>query len=264
MGASVGHPERVVVVHQMGKVGSSSVYRALRGVGGVRVLFTHLMHRDILAKYVRRKRAAGQELPDHVGDSRELWRLIRHTDARIDVVTAVRDPIARNVSALFQNLPPEYACEPTRERVGALIRRFLHGYPHSVPVWWLQQHLAEALGVPVFDAPFDPERKELFLEHGRFRVLALRAEDCQAERADAIERRLGLGGVRLDRANVGAEKAYASMYRAFVREFEPPGWLVEKCYRSVMCRHFYSDEEIARFRSRWGVGSTTEASAYVA
>lgn len=250
-----------MVVHQMGKVGSTAVFKALRNVEGVRVLFTHLLQRDVLARYVGRKRGEGVALPDHVREARELWRLIRTTDRPIDVVTSVRDPIARNVSAMFQNLPLELAGEPTTEKVRALIRRFLHSYPHSLPTWWIQQHVEEALGVPVFDGSFDRERKEQFVEHGRFRVLALRAEDCQADRARSICERLGIDGLRLQRANVGTEKAYGAMYRAFVREFEPPEWLIEKCYRSEMCRHFYSEEEIARFRSRWGVRDASEVAA---
>jgi hypothetical protein len=50
---------------------------------------------------------------------------------------------------------------------------------------------------------------------------------------------------------VGAEKAYGDLYRRFLDGLHPPAEAIERAYSSRLVRHFYSPEEIARFRRRW-------------
>ncbi|MFT5424298.1 MAG: hypothetical protein ACI89L_002092 [Phycisphaerales bacterium] len=261
MSGSGSQAERVVVVHQMGKVGSIEIHKALRERGGVQAEFTHLLNRAAIAAYVRRKRADGSPIPEHVGASAHLWRMIRRTDRPIDFVCAVRGPMARNISAMFQNLPASIGLEPTPDALEAINRRFLNHYPHSTPLWWFDRQLKEPLGLDVYSQPFDHESKCLLLRSGRFRVLVLRAEDSDEIKQEAVARHLDLPGFTLRRANVGADKAYAALYQGFVRTFEPPEWLVEKCYRSRVCEHFYTAAEIDRFRARWSPASQTETEA---
>lgn len=251
MGESDTSSKRVVVVHQMGKVGSSAVYQALRERQEPRVEYTHMLNREAMSVFIRHKRAEGQAVPSHVRGSARVWRVIRRTDQPVDFVCAVRSLMARNISAMFQNLPAQFPKEPTPENLEELGRRFVQRYPHSTPLHWFDRQLHEPLGLDVYSQPFDHESKSLFLQRGRFRVLVLRAEDSNEIKQAALARHLGLSGLELGRENIAAEKGHGALYKAFVQSFTPPEHLTERCCQSRVCTHFYTAAEIDRFRSRW-------------
>ena len=55
------------------------------------------------------------------------------------------------------------------------------------------------------------------------------------------------------RKNVGAEKTYGDLYDDFVAALWPPTDVIDRAYSSRLVQHFYSPEEIARFREFWSI-----------
>ena len=62
---------------------------------------------------------------------------------------------------------------------------------------------------------------------------------------------LGLDGFEIERANVGGQKAYAEVYRRFRESIRLPDDYIEGMLSSRHMRHFYSQQEIERFRAYW-------------
>ena len=62
--------------------------------------------------------------------------------------------------------------------------------------------------------------------------------------------------VEIPRKNVGAEKDYGELYDAFVAALRPPTDVIDRAYSSRLVQHFYSPEEIARFREFWSVADS--------
>ncbi|HUF83043.1 MAG TPA: putative capsular polysaccharide synthesis family protein, partial [Acidimicrobiia bacterium] len=165
------------------------------------------------------------------------------------VVSMVREPIAQTVSAFFQ---------PAQRRgyldAGATVTSLLERFGDRLdrlPLRWFETHVEPALGIDVYAEPFDVRARFQILSTSTVRLLLLRCEDLRvaptalAELLDVDE------PVPIPRVNVGADKGYAETYAAFLAALRPSAAQLDRAYGSRLVRHFYSPDEIARFRTVW-------------
>jgi hypothetical protein len=182
-------------------------------------------------------------------------------------VTLVREPIARNISAFFQNLrlvySYDYEQELTRKGQDAVVSELLDLFreeyvarPEAMrydgdPLTWFDEELKPVFGVDVFSAPFSFETGYSIYRGDGVRVLLMRLEDLGACAAKAFEAFLGIKGFRPTPDNVGASKDYGALYRAFLDKVALPEEYMDFVYSSKYSRQFYSPAELAKFRARW-------------
>jgi hypothetical protein len=260
----------LLMVHTMGKVGSTTVVTSLiargfrdtmnlqqphflseegmafverlsiEGVGGWEKLTTnnrrYLLNSHILNKELKKKRAAGE---------------------RVKVITIVREPVATNLSGFFHNhvwwpAAVKSRCDkPLAECIAALQNQFLERYPHDVPATWFDMEIRPLYGVDVFATPFDCERG-FSIYHSDFAdVMVLKLEKLEQCAAVAFHDFLGLDDFQLVESNKAEDKSYAELYKAFRRQTTLSESYLDRMYASRMARHFYTEEEIAAFRRRW-------------
>ena len=91
---------RVCLVHQMGKVGSSSVYYSLKDKLDMPVYHTHFFSVQGIQNAKAFFRDANAAVPYNILFSQVLRRLLPIMHPTI--ITLVRDPIAREISGYFQ------------------------------------------------------------------------------------------------------------------------------------------------------------------
>lgn len=248
-----------IVVYQMAKVGSRTVYRSLRSLDLPRpVLHAHVLNElDALEERVR------QLYPDPVGTLAEIEngrrlrrRILRSRGRTWHVITLVRDPVSRDVSAFFHNLteviPDVYERYARDEIAVADIRdAFLHRYDHDAPLGWFQSQLEPVFGIDVFAVPFDTKAGYATYETPTARLLLIRLEDLETHGKAAISEFLGLDEFELVSTNLARDKPYNDLYAAFERNVTLPASYLAHMYDSRLARHFYSDSEIEAFKERW-------------
>jgi hypothetical protein len=273
--------KRPLLVYTMGKVGSSSLARSLqKAAPELDVLHLHRLVPEHLARAddLYREAARGHEgtpaartfRPHHV------W-LGQHLSGRIDrgppggdrwtVITLIRDPVARNVSSFFQNLflffgydwAGQLLSKSPDTVVADLERLFLGSYARerwwalgkdANPLTWFDDELRTVFGVDVLAEPFPTDIGFKIHEGPRARVLLIRLEDLDRCAPEAIQAFLGLRAFEPQRRNVASGKPYASLYRRFVESIDLPTEYVDRLYGSRVARHFYTERELASFRSR--------------
>ena len=269
-----------VIVHSVGKVGSSSVHATLRAAVRSRpVWHVHWLNEENLRRdaihYRERARAyrgtARMErfLPRYNWRGERLARAIRSAphDHRWDVVTVVRDPVIRNVSAFFQNLQLMFDFWPDdqlrtrspQEIAAELVEYFLACYVADAPprdrdgdpLTWFDLELRPVFGVDVFASPFAKSRGYEIYSSARARVLLLRLEDLNTIGSSAFAEFLGIDVPRTLPRNEAATKGYADVYRHFQEQLRLPREFLDRMYDSRYSRHFYTSEELERFRSSW-------------
>lgn len=238
--------EDPIVVAQMGKVSSKSVSNALEGLGGS-VYHVHHLCRDRLRTIAETYETAGK-VPPHIARSYEVLEKIVDRGKPARVISMVRDPIARNISAFFQNKNVFAAGEAD---VSELIRRFIETYPHEVPIEYFDVHIKPVFGIDVFETAFDREQRSLLATNENFSLLVLRTEDSDDSKQASLARFLNRTDISLERRNVGSDKSYASEYAEFLERIRLPQAYVDRMLGSRMARHFYTAEELAGFRARW-------------
>jgi hypothetical protein len=264
--AAVG-PTPPVLVYTAPKVASTAVTVALQAAGQS-VFHVHM----ISAASMRNLREAMRQR----GLARMKWDSLGLEDIgnalaselieprhRARVVSLVRDPVARNISFYFETLEVLWQTESAHEHVSVerLLAEFHERFRHERGVEWFDNEFKPVLGIDVYEHPFPHDKGYLRIDSGPYEVLVMRHDLDDRVKEKCLADLVGVRAITLTPRNVGAQKPYAETYREFLRRVELPEDYVERLLGSKYARHFYSPEELARFRAKWLKGSAAERSA---
>jgi hypothetical protein len=255
----------ILAVHQMARVGSVTVTRALRSrLTDHHVFHTHYLNPDTIRRqheqFQRIHRATGRAgLHREFLAARLIQARLRRTSApRLRVVTLVRDPVARTVSAFLRHFPyafPELG-EAVRDdpaNVARLADMYLGEWEfgHRFALEWFDREVRDVLGIDVYATPFPRDAGYAIYGGPKCDLLLIRAEDLDRCAAGAFREFMALPDLVLVTANRTEDQSYAEAARRFVAALSLPADYLERMYGSALARHFYSDAERAAFRSRW-------------
>lgn len=261
-GGALGPDRLPVLVYQMGKVGSRSLCQALEARSDrLSVLHLHVLTAESMARVeaIARRRWDGRPRCRHVWTSRYVAAHLGARDRPWTVITLVRDPVARNVSSFFQVLELEHGIDVTEKLRAAspeavareLLPVFLRDFDHDTPLVFLEREIGTVFGVEILGDPDAAGRGFRVYSSDAADVLLLRFEDLDRCVGPAMEAFLGLSDVRLEPRNVGDQKDYGSVYRAFRRQAALPDAYLDRMYGSRYARTFYTADELAGLRDYW-------------
>lgn len=257
-------------VHTMGKVGSSSIVRSLRKLElerEVTIYWTHFLSPEgisLLNQLHEKGYGGSEEVPQKekniLASSRVIGQQLMKKepkDKKVKVITLVRDPVATNISGFFQNYawwPPELQRrlqEGSTANLDDLSACFFSNYPHDVPLTWFDIEMTPIFGIDVFSSPFPSEKGYQIYQSERSEALLLKLEKLDEIAVDALQSFLSINNFRLVKENVGHEKWYSDIYDQFKATVRLPDSYLNKMYRSPFAQHFYREEEINAFMTRW-------------
>ena len=93
------HP---IIVYQMGKVGSFSIYMSLKEIR--KTHHVHYLREDIVERLANMQSERGFPVPGHLETSQMVNKKYMAKATPVKYIVLVRDPISRNMSAFFENL----------------------------------------------------------------------------------------------------------------------------------------------------------------
>ncbi len=248
-----------ILVYNMGKVGSRSIYETLADAE----IGVPLYHAHVLDNLDKMSDAIKKRFPNPVNSllvieqGKELRRLIDENHAQHwNIITPVRDPIARNVSRFFHSI--EEVIPDIRRQletgdisVDSLFDVYLKKWEHRSAITWFDGQFKSVFNIDVYSKPFPIKKGYDILHEGRFSLLLIRLENLDSCAEQALHEFLGLAGLKLKRSNEAAEKWYKEIYRHFMSNVDLPNEYLDEMYNSQFSQHFYSPEEIESFRSKW-------------
>jgi hypothetical protein len=252
------------VVYQMGKVGSSTVYESLRAAGVAPLDKVHYLSREGLER--ARRSYAGFDVQVPVPYEQVTERLQAEIAARRTVlwkvITLVREPIARDVSAYLQMvdlLHPDLASAtaPQLDKLARAAAAQFIGFDESrsYTCRWFDDEFARAFGIDVFEFPFDPAQGWQRIRQPNVDVLVLRLEDVNRVLEEALHAFCGRPVPMVRASSRSAEKLQAvyveDIYRQIVGRLRIPEATCRRVYASRYARHFYNPSEIECFVERW-------------
>jgi len=247
-----------VLVYQMGKVGSTAVVAALEQAGRP-VLQVHSLGEGLLDHY-RKLRREGWPVPPHVHLGLALReRLKEGWPGPLQVISLVRDPVAREVSNCFENIrmieAPLFDArgrlygEAMLRHVEAwLSREGALGYVFS----WFDRELKPSLGVDVMALPFPAERGWTVHRTPGVEVLVMQQEALGEAGPRALQAFLGAEGpVAIPEGRRREGMRFGEVYRWVRERLRLPRKVLERIYASRFCTHFYSEAQRRVFLERW-------------
>lgn len=187
------------------------------------------------------------------------------------VITGVRDAVGQNLSLLYQFL--YFNClicgdegndaqkvfqyyvqdsiinEEKRRSEGTYGYELEYRTPFLMQSWHDDVLKAE-FGIDVYQYPFDKERGYSIYKLNGYEVLVYQMEKMSSL-YDVFREFIGDSSMNFEKQNDGGEKWYAKSYKDFRKNvaFEPE--YIEKTYSGKMMQHFYSEEDICKFKEKW-------------
>ncbi|NER08179.1 MAG: hypothetical protein F6K17_39370 [Okeania sp. SIO3C4] len=235
----------LVLVHQMGKVGSVSIHRSLLKLTNddASILHTHILDKKAFYKVFYGKRLLSQSTTPFL-DQRTLISLLLLHELENNfsakswvIITAVREPIGRNISAYFQNVNldltfPSYSADNVikDEEVDQAIAAFLDNFDHERPLTWMDANVKEVFGVDVFEKAFNPDKGYEIYEQDNVKLLLIRLESLNDCCGSAFNEFLGIEDFKLVPKNQASDKKYHDLYKAFKERISLPESYVREMY----------------------------------
>jgi hypothetical protein len=133
-----------------------------------------------------------------------------------------------------------------------LSKLFLNPYEfHDRPLVWFDKELKHNFGVDVYSHDFPKEKGYSIYRNEHVEALVLKLEKLNDVASLAFKEFLDIDSFELVAANIGNEKNTSDLYRQFLNSIHLPFEYIENKYNSRFAKHFYSTEELDKFRARW-------------
>jgi Putative capsular polysaccharide synthesis protein len=253
-----------VLVYQMSKVGSTSLLYSLQfayakaGLFRVPMYHAHtLSNLDFHEQQAEQAKGPGHHLA-LVREYKQIRRAIEDQPlAHWNVVSLVRDPVARQVSDYFHHIDrhlPDWRSrwENQKLSIDEVVQNFLT--VHDPTYNWFEAEIDSIFGIDVYASAFPHEAGYgIYLRPPKGSLLVLRLEDLDRVAKPAVDQLLGIKKFKLYSFNLGGEAGYGEIYRQFKRQ-PIPNWYLEKIYSGRIARHFYTSAELEKFTRKWGGG----------
>jgi hypothetical protein len=252
-------PHSPILVYQIGKVGSRSIYEELLAMG----LPEPVLHVHMLNNIDRISRNISKRYPHPEGTLFYLrrgqmvrdWMKRGDDDTTWNVITGVREPVGRNVSAFFEMLPGMIPNIDKRYhandlQVEELHELFLHLYDQRSPAIWFDDQFKPIFDIDVYATPFPHSKGYDIYEAGHNRALLIRIEDLNRTVQPAMLEFLGMKDFSVQTRNRSEDKLYHDLAVRF-KQLPLPLHYVDQMLSSKYSQHFYTDEEREQIRLKW-------------
>ncbi len=240
--------EDIVLVYTMAKVASLSVHNSIKKTGKIHSFHEHTLDIKKIEKAFRDCRAR-KTFPSSKSVGHLIYQHKIEPGKKIKIITAVREPIARNFSAFFDVLPfyTGKNANVFSNQIEALFPIFYKSIPHDFPLNWFDREFNKMTSIDLYKKPFDHKKKYQFYKKDQAEVLLFRVDLEDEIKEKVIAEFLGLKSFKLERTNVGKNKPYAKVYKEFKEKIKIEEEYLANMMESKYTKHFYSKEEIARF-----------------
>lgn len=248
-----------IIVFQMGKVGSSSVYTALTDLDlDVPVYHAHVLNRfDVYEEGVRRTRTAPENHLEALEKGRALRRIVESGRWQTwSLVSLVRAPIPRAISDFFENVDayvPDFWPRWKRGEISLteVSEIFWTRFRDYSPIYWFDDQVRDVFDIDVFATPFPRARGYGIYASAKARLLLMRLEDLNQCGNAAVNEFFGVPHLPLAPKNSGSDKEYGALYREFIAQLRLPAEYIQEMHQSRYARHFYTPEELEAGIARW-------------
>lgn len=234
-----------VIVYTMGKVGSSTVSTSI-DAAGLLCLDVHFLQKErfltVLSAYFNDPDM--DIIPEHILDSM-LARNAIIKQNKVRIISLIRNPIMRNISAVFQN-----TLQRSVDGADAILAR-LQAYPVRTPDYWFETDFIPMTGIDVFKESIDNENDHFRFSNGKIEVLLLKLEADDDRKSALISDFIGKP-TTLTRTNEASTKWYFDLYRMIADDPRAiRSSYIEECLNLKYFRKFYSPREISEFANRF-------------
>lgn len=250
-----------ILIYQMGKVGSSTIYETIRNINvSYSLSHVHFLSEVGIDKAEQIFRETSLHvIPMHLRKSKILRKCINIESDKLKIITLTREPIGRMVSSVFHNLSifnPECVGDKGLNVNGAinLINQQLRLFdPASdFATNWFDYEFSTALNLNIYDYPFNQDKGYSVIKAKNFEILVMQVESLNFTLEIALKEFLGYeNNIPIITANVGENKQYSDHLKFVKKSILLNSDIIDFIYNTKYMKHFYSREAIKSFKNNW-------------
>lgn len=244
-----------ILIYQMGKVGSTTIEKALKEHGlnvwhGHVILGLDFYKSDRSLMYKKMSSKIKRFI------AKNIRKRMFSNENKQKIITLVRDPIARHYSFFFQalyillyehNKKDNRKEESLLEMLKAIADERIDFKFHEN---WFKYEINELIGCDVTSFSFDCDLGYGVIETQDAEILVMTCESINRNN-DIISEFCGLDTkLKLVNSNKASDKWYTSWYNQFKGELFDDAKISE-VYKSSFMSHFYTSSDINSFKSKW-------------
>lgn len=241
-----------ILIYTMAKVASSSVYHSIHKQSKQPIYHLHSLNEQKIKAAVKACFENGvMPASRSVGDL--IYREKIEKNLPVKIITSVREPIARNLSAFFEAFEYYTGVQPINwtGKTENLFSLFYQELPQEFPLQWFDEELQRMTGIDVYAKTFDASQKYQFYQKGNTEVLLFRTDLSNQKKTELIQSFLGLKDFSLQNYNVGSDKSYAQMYQQFKKQIHFPEDYLHNMLTAKYTQHFFSEVEIQQMYKQY-------------
>ncbi len=251
-----------ILIYQMGKVGSTTIYETLKHSGIENSIYHihYLSERRIINAINTYENLDRSLVPMHLRRSRILVKKIDLQNDKIKVIALTREPVGRVVSEFFQNIyyfstetlssknkvDLNLAFEKVNDRI------LSYDVDDEEAATWFDKEFKEALGIDIYNYSFDKNKGYEIIKDKNVECLIIKMEKLNEVGVAAINDFMPNSNIlELVQTNIGSEKKFSEEQKKLKSLLNFDEQTLEYIYSSKYMKHFYTDEEITSFISKW-------------
>ncbi len=225
-----------VLIYQMGKVSSSSIYHPLKKSYPGLVIHIHQFNEHC-----------------YFWEAREIYSYFKSgKQTTFKIISLIREPIGRNVSEFFHRFKM-YAGVEFKENNLTLTQireKFLSQIDHDYPLDWFDLNIKDHFGLDVYEKPFSKVGYDYY-KNNQIEMLVMKHDLDDDLKNNLIAKFLNIEQFKQEKRNVGESKEYRITYSEFRNTVKLPNDYLDKMRYSKYFKHFYSTEYIENVLSKW-------------
>lgn len=239
----------LVLIYSMGKVGSSTLKASFDHAYPFLPVYQIHFLSDLWLK--KKLPAMSSYFGMHTKWAEEFFSFrSAHPDYRMKIITLVREPVVRNISDVFEN-GREFFKSSLEEAGEDKIIDWLKKDDYEYTLNWFDTEFFEWTGVDIYSLPFDREKGFSCWKMKDFDLLCIKLEKLDERIEEAMQELAGFPFSLDVTANKSENKEGKELYKSVLKKFRIPAEKGDWLYGSKLVTHFYTEEEIARFKAQW-------------
>jgi len=233
-----------VLIYQMGKVGSSSVYNALKKAD-VDSLHVHFITPQGRRSAARWRRNENIPLPQHIHTGFLLHKWIKMNPRKIRIITLVRDPVAVHLSGSYMLKHLTGLSSKNLQKSIQSMHQSLSGRSGYI-FHWFENEINALLGINILEEPFDRNEGYSLINRKNISILVLKLENLDDLFSNVLRTFVGKA-VQPAQSRVEQD----AKYEEIKSQIHFPETELDRIYGHPWMKHFYSENEIQRFKNKW-------------
>ena len=223
----------ILILH-MGKVGSSSLFKALSSHYNGAVIQSHSFSED-----------------HHYSSIRYLFKLNQRKRQNFKIISPIREPISKNISAFFQTIHKDNNAKNAliKNDIVRLKELLLQNDKTDFPLKWFDRRILQNFDLDVYTEPF-PLSGHITLSKGSYSILIYKYDLPTTLKIEIIEKFTGVTNLSIPNKNVASDKDYAKVYQDFNKKTKFSKEYLDYILNAKYTQHFFA-EDLEELRHKW-------------